>query len=190
MYVCRNHVTIRPVQSQINESIDNESKTLTSNYVIHLLQGSLQNVAGIWRHDNKLLQRSTSRASYAGMKERNSCGMRDSERSTTQGQSVAGYSPSFSHLDPFAAKLQQLSSERLQVNNLLNVAFGFKLAFHFAVRALPIVSAVIHMRPKLIFRADFFCCCCFLFLLFVSVYLHSTPSTFLNTVDLWWKKWQ
>lgn len=97
-------------------------------------------------------------------------GMRKSEGSWTEKQSVAGYSPSLSHLDPFTAKLQQLSwhLSDFQVNNLLNVAFGFKVSSHFVARALPIVRAVIHMRPKLVFRIV----CFFVSFLVFIVYLY------------------
>lgn len=97
--------------------------------------------------------------------------MRKSARSSTERRSFEDYSPSLSHLDSCTAKLQQLLWHLcdFQVTNLLNVAFGFKLSSHFAAWTIPIVSAVIHMRPKLIFRIV----CFFVLLTFHCLFVYN-----------------
>lgn len=72
----------------------------------------------------------------------------------------------------FLVALKSFYSKTLsdfQVNNLLNVAFGFKLSSHFVTRALPIVSSVIHKKAELIFRIvcySVFSVCLCIFLLY------------------------
>lgn len=126
---------------------DNETESLTSNNVVHLLQGSLQHMAGIWRHGNKLSYKAALVDPHSLVQRRVLAGgVTETERSSTE--RLLPFLVAL--LDPFTAKLQQLSwhLSDFQVNNLLSVAFGFKLPSHFVARAIPIVSAVIH-RPYL-----------------------------------------
>lgn len=85
---------------------------------------------------------------------------------------------------PFLVTLRFFYSKQLswhpadfQVNSLLNVAFGFNLSSHFVARAIPIVSVVIHTRPKLIFRIV-----SFIFLLFVFIVCLYMPSVHINYI--------
>lgn len=140
---------------------NNETKTLTSNNVIHLLQGSLQHVAGIWRHGNKLSYKAALVDCHWLEEIRElAAEKRESQGSSKERQSAADYSPFLSHLDAFTAKLEQLSWHLtdFQVNNHLIVAFGFKLPYHFVF--------VFHIWPEVIFNiVGFFVSigvCCFL----------------------------
>lgn len=134
---------------------------LTSNNVIHLLQGSFQHVAGIQRHGNT--------QSYKEAGDPHSVvwlewlRLRDVQQYDRMLQTAPLPRCTFRS---FCSK--QLSD--FQVNNLLNVASGFKRSSHFVTKALPIVSAVIHKKPKLIFRIV---CRCFVVIVCLCVFLLS-----------------
>lgn len=108
-----------------------KTETLTSNNVIHLLQGS-QFVAGIWRHGTKW-SHETARIEPHSLLQRSSGGVLRVERDFQTRHRLLPCRVIFINL--FTAKLQynRWHLSGLNVNTFLKVAFEFKL-FSFILR--------------------------------------------------------